>query len=203
LFKGDKFKLIKTEDPRVSRTRLYLREALILEIEKFGFEGVTVQSLTRQAGINRATFYQHYRDKYDLLEKSIDEMIQSLKAVALPNCNKIEINNELLIPLFQRILNFVEEHPKFFSVMLGEKGIPSFQLKLVELTKKNITYVINSHFPGQNHMKNEFIITYVATANIGLLNQWLKDELPYSTKFMAEQMANIFIHGPLNLLSSH
>jgi AcrR family transcriptional regulator len=54
-------------DLRVRRTRKVLKSALIeLTIEK-GFAAVTVQDIADRAMINRATFYRHYLDKYDLL----------------------------------------------------------------------------------------------------------------------------------------
>ncbi len=58
-------------DPRVKRTRLLLEQAFIKLIEEKGFQAVTVQDITERAGVNRATFYAHFTDKYDLLDKSI------------------------------------------------------------------------------------------------------------------------------------
>jgi len=54
-------------DPRVKRTR-----SLILPA--FGellFEAISVQDVTDKAEINRATFYKHFVDKYDLLDYTI------------------------------------------------------------------------------------------------------------------------------------
>ena len=42
-----------------------------------GFESISVQDVTDKAEVNRATFYKHYVDKYDLLDKSIGQMFMS------------------------------------------------------------------------------------------------------------------------------
>jgi AcrR family transcriptional regulator len=56
-------------DLRVRRTRKLLKSALIeLTIEK-GFAAVTVQDIADRAMVNRATFYRHCLDKYDLLDQ--------------------------------------------------------------------------------------------------------------------------------------
>lgn len=59
-------------DPRVKRTRQMIEEAFDSLILEKGFTGVSVQDLTERAGINRATFYAHFPDKYALLDHNIE-----------------------------------------------------------------------------------------------------------------------------------
>ena len=58
----------KNADARVRRTKKMLRAALakLLE-EKGGAADITVKALCEECGINRGTFYLHYRDVNDLL----------------------------------------------------------------------------------------------------------------------------------------
>ncbi|CAN5349766.1 hypothetical protein BH09VER1_BH09VER1_28230 [soil metagenome] len=60
-------------DPRVKRTRGVLRTALMGLLGEKSFEDVSVADVTERAGVNRATFYDHYMDKYGLLEDVIGE----------------------------------------------------------------------------------------------------------------------------------
>jgi AcrR family transcriptional regulator len=55
-------------DPRIKRTRLLLQEALGTLIETTEFEKISVQDIAEAATVNRATFYDHYPDKFALLE---------------------------------------------------------------------------------------------------------------------------------------
>jgi AcrR family transcriptional regulator len=43
-----------------------LQEALIELAAERGFDAIAVGDIARRAGVNRATFYRHYQDKYDL-----------------------------------------------------------------------------------------------------------------------------------------
>jgi len=54
-------------DPRVRRTRQSIVQAFMKLINQKGFQAISVQDITEQAGINRATFYAHFPDKYALL----------------------------------------------------------------------------------------------------------------------------------------
>ena len=58
-------------DPRVKRTRSLLEQAFMDVLKEKGFQTITVQDITQRAGVNRATFYAHFDDKYDLLDHSI------------------------------------------------------------------------------------------------------------------------------------
>ena len=58
-------------DPRVVRTRRLLEQAFTEVLREKGFQAATVQDITRRAGVNRATFYAHFADKYALLDHTI------------------------------------------------------------------------------------------------------------------------------------
>jgi len=55
-------------DPRIRRTRHLLQQALEKLLETKEFENISVQDITDAATLNRATFYDHYPDKFALLE---------------------------------------------------------------------------------------------------------------------------------------
>jgi AcrR family transcriptional regulator len=58
-------------DPRVKRTRQLLEEAFSELIQEKDFQSISIQDITVRAGINRATFYAHFPDKYALLDYKI------------------------------------------------------------------------------------------------------------------------------------
>jgi AcrR family transcriptional regulator len=55
-------------DPRIRRTRHLLQQALEKLLENKEFEDISVQDIAEAATVNRATFYDHYNDKFALLE---------------------------------------------------------------------------------------------------------------------------------------
>ena len=66
------------EDLRVSRTKQQLKDALlsILRIKPIG--RITVTELCRKAGLNRNTFYSHYRSPVELLDEIETTFFRSL-----------------------------------------------------------------------------------------------------------------------------
>jgi AcrR family transcriptional regulator len=61
----------EVRDPRIRRTRQLLQGALQTLMQSKGFDEIAVQDITEAATVNRATFYDHYTDKYALLEAMV------------------------------------------------------------------------------------------------------------------------------------
>jgi AcrR family transcriptional regulator len=58
----------QVRDPRIRRTRKLLQGALDTLLRAKAFDEISVQDITELATVNRATFYDHYTDKFALLE---------------------------------------------------------------------------------------------------------------------------------------
>lgn len=61
----------EVRDPRIRRTRQLLQEALFNLMQTKAFDEISVNDISEAATVNRATFYDHYTDKYSLLEATI------------------------------------------------------------------------------------------------------------------------------------
>lgn len=67
-------------DLRIERTRRNIINAFIELRAKKTIEKITIKELAELACINKATFYTHYKDIYDLSEQLEDESITSMLA---------------------------------------------------------------------------------------------------------------------------
>ena len=64
-------------DLRIEKTRCAIRNAFLQLRSKKPLEKITVKELTELANINKATFYLHYSDIYDLSETLERDVVQS------------------------------------------------------------------------------------------------------------------------------
>ncbi|TGU93957.1 TetR family transcriptional regulator, partial [Mesorhizobium sp. M8A.F.Ca.ET.173.01.1.1] len=68
---------------------------------------ITVKDITERATVNRATFYAHFYDKYDIMDYTLSETIlknlnQSLNMVA-------ELNEKALCQCFITITSYIQD----------------------------------------------------------------------------------------------
>jgi AcrR family transcriptional regulator len=61
----------EVRDPRIRRTRQLLQGALRTLMQDKSFDEISVQDVTDLATVNRATFYDHYTDKFALLDAMV------------------------------------------------------------------------------------------------------------------------------------
>jgi AcrR family transcriptional regulator len=70
-------------DPRAKRTRLLLAKAFddLMHVQEFG--SITVQDIAAKATVNRATFYAHFKDKFELLDWIIRDAFRTRVLIGL------------------------------------------------------------------------------------------------------------------------
>jgi AcrR family transcriptional regulator len=128
-------------DPRIKRTRTLILQAFSTLLAEKGFESISVQDITDQAEINRATFYAHFPDKYALLDYYVRHLFrQEIEKRTLNACHYTPENLKNLI------LAVCEFHVRIH----GDCAQPHEQFEsLTESTIKNILFELLSHWLKQ------------------------------------------------------
>jgi AcrR family transcriptional regulator len=75
---------VNRNDPRVKRTRQLLQQAMLDLMGQKSFQAITVQDIAETATLNRATFYAHFEDKYDLMDSIMRDGFQQALADSIP-----------------------------------------------------------------------------------------------------------------------
>lgn len=89
----------KKLDPRARRTIRVLRAAMIELLKEKEFSKISVQDITERAEVNRATFYDHYVDKYALLNDLVREDFQARLEGKLPDAPLLTLDNLRILTL--------------------------------------------------------------------------------------------------------
>lgn len=79
----------KTEDKRICKTKKALKQTLIAMLEYSSFANITVTELCDNSHISRITFYNHYSDKFDLVDDIFKDMVQ----ICTEDYNKLQKEN--------------------------------------------------------------------------------------------------------------
>lgn len=65
------------ENPQFLRTDKAIKQALITLLKIKSFEKITVQDILDETPVTRSTFYKHYHDKYEIVERMQDDYFAS------------------------------------------------------------------------------------------------------------------------------
>jgi AcrR family transcriptional regulator len=178
-------------DPRVKRTQQLLRDSLIALIMEKGYDAITVQDIAQRATLNRATFYLHYRDKEDLLQQTVEDILQDLISgmSMTPTAKDDEEPHPDLVYIFEH----VARHSGFYKVMLGKNGLPSFMFRLMDVIRERLYERIAAKQPDEQQLKisKNIFLNYVTWAYLGVIVWWLEEDMPYSPRYMADQLTRL------------
>lgn len=198
-------------DERVIKTKKLIKTALSELIQEKGFDHVSITDLTQRANINRGTFYLHYQDKYDLLEKFENEVLDDINTNAENFIKSIkdidflgeDFSNEIK-PFINKVFTYIKENYIIMKVILGPKSDMRFQNKIkkalnILLTEKGW----DNYFDSQNtFVTKNYFISYLVSAHIGVIRQWIDSGMNESAENMAEIISTMFFLGPFNSIKN-
>jgi AcrR family transcriptional regulator len=165
---------MKKQPELTAQTKQNLMEAFWQLYCKEGIEKVSVKEITAKAGYNRSTFYEYFTDVYDVLEQIENSLLPSPQD--LP---PLKLDNSSATPLpIDTVINIYEKNRKYFVVLLGENGDPSFQSKLKRSVKDMLKNKLVTEGIGDN-FELDFTLEYILSAMIGVLSYWFSlDTIP-------------------------
>lgn len=187
------------DDRRVRYTKMVLKESFIKLLEKKDISKISIKEICEDADINRATFYSHYNDQYDLLRKIENELLHNINA-HLAEINQ-EINNMDAILLAEKIFEYLKENAKLCKLLLSERGDFNFQKQVIML----VYDIIISQLTDKNMLTKEdaeYVYSFTIAGCVGIVQKWLNEDMKKSAHFMAEMVVNL-TQGLINSLKSN
>jgi AcrR family transcriptional regulator len=157
---------------------------------------ITVREIMEKAGYNRGTFYEYYKDVYDVLEQLENDLLPS--ADRIPSINPSADFNPSAFE-FNAFFKFYEENNGYFTVLLGEHGDPSFLSKM----KKSVKPILKQGLLVKG-VKDDFmldtLIEYNISAMLGIFNLWFTYENKSTLEEFIEFIFKIRNQGEANII---
>ena len=149
---------------------------------------ITVSDLTDHCGVNRMTFYYHFKDIYDLVEWCCEEDA----ARALAGQKTYDTWHEGLLQIFEAVL----ENKPF--ILNAYRCISRDQMEnfLFKLTYDLIRGVVDEQSQGVEITEEDktFIAEFYKYSFVGILLDWIKQGMSTDYRIIAEKISTT-MHG--------
>ena len=99
------------------RSKMLIRNALVTLMQQKPFEKITITDIVKEADINRGTFYAHYHDTAEVLDKIREEVVQDVLAAA-----KLMTPDEIIqdpSELFSNLGELMEKNREYYRTLLS------------------------------------------------------------------------------------
>ncbi len=183
-------------DRRIIRTRALLRDALMALILEKGYDAVTVQHITDRANLGRATFYLHYKDKEELLVKSLesvfDELVETLGPPAVAN----ELSGSPVLAVFVH----AQENSDLYRVLLSGEGSAKLYGRIQAYIANEVMNRLFPILPKERPFPDDLLANYLAGSLLSLTSWWLENDMPYSADQMTETYRQLTFLGLANFV---
>lgn len=179
-------------DRRIKYTKMVLKQGIVNLLKDKPISKITVKEICEEADINRATFYAHYSDQYDLLKQIEIELMTDINQY-LDNIS-FHDNESELFQMMYKIFDYINDNSELCSVLLGENGDSEFQKDVMSILQKQFISEWTSKKTIQT-IDAEYIYSYTIIGCIGLIHMWLKDGMKKSAREMAELLIKLTSQG--------
>ena len=178
--------MVRKENQRIALTRRLLQEGLLRLLRTEKLENISVTALCKEAGINRATFYNHYTSPDSLLLEMENQFVDELKQLSAPPasledevmgmeqyCIKLKENAELVTILIKYHTD--SDIEEMFNAVAAYYENHRLDMANTELDADSI----------------HLVSTFLHAGCYALIRNWIQRDIQKTPKEIAELILNI------------
>lgn len=188
-------------DPRVIRTHQLIQDAFTSLIKEKDFEDITVKEIAEKATINRATFYAHYMDKYEILESKISE---SFTKILMKRIQGHEVfNKETIRSIFLAVCDFHNELSALCKRSYHSLGT-LFEQKVKDITQTTLLQIMmkDKTFDSKEQLSARTVSVMLSWGMYGAAYFWNNEGHQISAESFVELNMPFLMNGVKELITS-
>ena len=149
---------------------------------------ITINDITEDCGVNRMTFYYHFKDIYDL----VDWILMEDAAKTMEGRQSFDTWTEAFLDILHQIR---DNKTLVLNVYrsVGREQVEQYLYKMLDPLLR--MFVERENIPVQEEDK-QFIIDFYKYGFVGMVLEWIRRDMKTEPAIMAERL-NIMMHGDL------
>ncbi len=185
---------VNANDPRVKRTRKLLQQTLFDLMQEKSFDAITVQDIAERSTLNRATFYAHFEDKYDLLDSTMREGFEQTLASAVSDSAAVNAENlralcRTVFDFFAQLQEHCRPHYRQFDPLLERAVQDVLQAFLVRWLRRGAPDALPAG------VGVETVAAMLSWTIFGLGSQWSRGPRTQSADEVAAEVVTVLTSG--------
>ncbi|WP_411677501.1 dihydroxyacetone kinase transcriptional activator DhaS [Caproicibacter sp.] len=151
-------------------------------MKKEDLRKISVADIVQHCGINRQTFYYHFKDKYDLVNWIYYNEVVS----AVSSRKTFQDWSDVLL----EILSIMKREKFFYRNALNVTGQNAFQDYFFTLTKSLLVEIVNAVEDGKEIQKADknFIAEFYTYGLVGIVIQWARSGMKEQPQELVDRL---------------
>ena len=153
------------------RTRAAIEKAFLELAASTPLRKITVAQIVAASQISRGTFYLHYRDVYDLVEKVSEGVLDQLEAELLESLK--DGLEDTGYPFLQILFTYIADNRDQVAFVFSSSAPESTRTRMSKLMQRFTTSAIESRFGPISDEEAMALRAYVGSGLFGLVEEWV------------------------------
>ncbi len=167
-------------DARVRYTRMVIRNSFLELLQEKPVSRITVTEICQRSHINRTTFYKHYKDPLDLMEKLEEELLQNIRSL-IAQKSYMDIT-----AVFRDVLSALKENSGRYRALVSAYGDNSLSRRIFTLCHDTIFPLICSKYPHLDSTQQNLLYCYITQGFSGTVSYWIENGMEEPVEKLAE-----------------
>ncbi|EHJ07030.1 TetR/AcrR family transcriptional regulator [Staphylococcus simiae] len=178
------------------QAKIKIQNALVDLMADYPFQEISTKMICAYCNINRSTFYDHYKDKYDLLDtinSNHKEKFDHLLCLLHDNFDNIKKDKFKLYKFFIIIAKYIERNEQFFKDILVTYPMKSLFIDYIDSARDYYQQIITDY--STKVTNKSLFVTYIIGGQAGVFVNWLSNGCQESP----EEVADILLLNTIKL----
>ena len=179
----------KKTDLRIQRTQKAIIDTFYELLEEKHFSAITIIDICDRALINRGTFYTHFQDKYQLLEKCVYDMMMTLDE----EVDRVHGDSDMVVyynDMFDVAIAFLESNRRRIKTIITKADSNLVFNKVHEIIKQNIMKKVG-RLPSKTRVPLEVLAEFFAGGLIQVVKWWITEDPIYPAEQIKLHLYNL------------
>ncbi|WP_379144698.1 TetR/AcrR family transcriptional regulator [Paenibacillus sp. sgz500992] len=180
----------KVMNVRMTQTKQSLINAFFHLVSKKDFEKITIADITKGAQVNRATFYAHFTDKYELLDYVMGDSASA--SIVKHTAGVVKFDQDSILQLVLAVCDFYQ--PPNIQCRSSYVGlvIPQLKEKIVNELKEYLSKSLEDIYTDDE--KNIYVPIFAQVIHEGAF-QWATGNVATHKEEVAMRVSLLVIGG--------
>ncbi len=170
-------------------------DAFCILSKKKSFEKITIQELSRKAGFNRCTFYQYFKDIYELIDNIENIVVAHVKENFRNNISQ----ENFMQTFFDAFTKIHKQDAPYFDLLLS----PAHRTKFVEKLMSEVVPIFKEKFnlPPEN-LNSDFLTRIYLRTVLSAIEIWIDDGRKLPLQDLSKLLGNVLTKGVMAEISA-
>ena len=174
------------ENQRIALTRRLLQEGLLRLLATNNLDDISVTALCKEAGINRATFYNHYTAPSALLYEMEQTLVAELKEI-----NKPAKSLEQILDQLERSCIHLKENTALIQILVKFHADDDLEDIVKALARHYDEYRLDSSGTHFDPDTMRLVSVYLYAGCYQLIREWVVSDIDKTPKEIAELLVSL------------